>query len=1730
MQHNADIVKKLGVFSIIFLITFISGLKAQNRTDLHWYFGNSSANLQFDKGGRGAYLENNQAVPFGIGGSAVVSNQITGNLIFYTDGVNLYDRTHQIVPNGDLITVAGGTFNQSAAASPITGIDNQYYIFSNTDTEIFAAIADQSLQGNALAGNPTLGEVTTKMISMGLTNPSQAMTVIPNGANNRFWLITQDRSTFDYRVTELDAAGTFPTTTFNFNSPTNPGSAASSFSFNADSSLIAVSPADPNRNVVILDFDTGTGTLSFNRQINNTGFNDGGATAVYDVAWSNDGTKLYLSRFGSVAGNNADLLQFDFLDTLENVNSILSSNVYRSFGIKRAPDNRIYHLYRLNNGDPVRMGVINETDSTFDAVQYDSIVFENLDLDARQFPEFAPSERIILSEFGFTYLDSCFMSTTKFIPTIVPSPTNVTWDFGDGQFSNDHSPVHMYDAAGAFNVSLTADINGQSFQTSQIVQILQNDLMVNLGNDTTICPGEVLELDAGMNAIRFLWSTGETTQTIQVDTTGTYWVEATASTGCTSFDEIVVTTYRDTTVFYNQWYFGERAGIEFDPPVRALADENIMDSPEGCASFSDVNGDLLFYTNGNTVWNKEHEIMQNGEMIGGDSTSTQSAIAIRAPYESTIYYIFTTNEIEADSTFTSYSIVDMKNDGANGMVVAKNIPLYMNSTERLTVTDFFSNISVLGHEHGNNTFRQYPVTLTGIGTPIYHPVGTIHSTNSDDFAKGYMKFNSQDSRIAVPLQEETENFVEIFDFNDLIDSISNPRRINIDEPAPARIYGVEFSPDGTELFVTTQTQLIQFNLDSLDTDNEIADVEATKQVVTTGTNFGALQLGPDGQIYMAVDGETTIPRIGSPNSEMASTQDFDLLGRTSRLGLPAFSQMQPPNLIEPSISITAGCAGQISVFNATGRDQSIETFTWDVGVPGQAPFTDQMFEYTYTQPGTYNVTLLLSNRCDVDTVLMETVEIFAAPETPTNPSALPFCDGPVDIEAWPIDDPTLTFNWSTGETTRIITVNEPSTVSVNIVNSNGCVSDTVTTVVIDARPFLDLGNDLVICQNENIADLDAENPGATYTWTIDNAAAGTQRFQAVDTSVPGTFLYEVTVIDPISFCTNSDQISITIQEEPDVTIVATQTTGCGNDDGAIDITINSTGNFSYTINGPSGITPAPIDAPLTVPQFSGLAPGNYDITVTNNVSGCTYSEVIQIEDNTTIGVTATPLPDCGTDGDVELVITNLPDLTSPTVFVTIQDQNGQFVTDDRATYDGSTAFVVTPEFTAATPYLVTNIAAGSYFVSLQENGGNGCLTTTTFTLNESFPEPDVSLDQNQSVCGVNDPVFVTNNTGSSLTYVWTLVSGPGNLISSAGNEAQVNGNATLQVEISGTGFCPRTEQINVTFNPELEGEIQVIGDPCDGSIDLSVVIDNGSGDFSYNWNNGAGSTPLISVDVSNTYVVTVRDRVSGCEESFTADVVIEDELDVVINTEPDCDNNGDLLLIAESTRADVSYSWTNPANEVISNNDVAVINSSGLYTVTVTSDNGVCQITEGFNAIVAPLDESQINVSTGANFCSRDTENAGVTLRAGPGFNAYEWRLLPETDIIGTDSLLTVFEEGRYEVSITIGSSCVSRVITVTESCAPRIDLPNAFSPNGDAVNEQFFAFPNVYVTDFEIFLYNRWGELIFYSADQNFRWDGNFNNKPVPVDTYTYIIRFKSSLDTAVEENIQRGTVTLIR
>src|SRR5690606_25025172 len=212
------------------------------------------------------------------------------------------------------------------------------------------------------------------------------------------------------------------------------------------------------------------------------------------------------------------------------------------------------------------------------------------------------------------------------------------------------------------------------------------------------------------------------------------------------------------------------------------------------------------------------------------------------------------------------------------------------------------------------------------------------------------------------------------------------------------------------------------------------------------------------------------------------------------------------------------------------------------------------------------------------------------------------CDGPLTLIA-DADEPDLVYAWSTGESTRTIEVSQQAIYTVTITNAVGCTSS-ASILVAENRPIVELGADLTLCQDTPAAALDAQNPGATYQWSIDGVNTGTSRTQAVNTTIPGTYEYRVEVTDPITSCTIADSLTLTINQTPVFTATAFNTSICGADDGRIELNIDepSASLFTYDITGSSSTitlsdrpaNPSPA-APYTA---TPLAPGTYGVTVT----------------------------------------------------------------------------------------------------------------------------------------------------------------------------------------------------------------------------------------------------------------------------------------------------------------------------------------------------------------------------------------------------------------------------------------------------------------------------------------------------------------------------------------------------
>tara|TARA_Y100000815_G_C13345250_1_gene501795 strand:+ start:1204 stop:3882 length:2679 start_codon:yes stop_codon:yes gene_type:complete len=359
----------------------------------------------------------------------------------------------------------------------------------------------------------------------------------------------------------------------------------------------------------------------------------------------------------------------------------------------------------------------------------------------------------------------------------------------------------------------------------------------------------------------------------------------------------------------NTWYFGRNAGITFNTSPPTAISGGKINTFEGCATISDVNGDLLFYTDGTTVYNSNHQVMLNGTGLLGDASSTQSALIIPKPLDENVYYVFTVDNFLDDVNHgVNYSIVDFRSTPL-GEVTSKNIPLLNYSSEKLsavvkgcdTETVWMVTLSSANQsaDANLNTFYAFEITDAGVNTNAV--TSTVSMAVNDD--RGNLKFSPDGKKLACA---NASSGLYLMDFDSQTGRVANPLYIDMRSTNYAA-YGVEFSPNNRFLYVHSSndartnmppsahfSSLFQYDLDS-------ADIEAS-QVILDEQNYyrGSLQLGPDGKIYRALSanydqGLSYLGVIEDPNEKGLAANYIDRAiplapGTVSFQGLPPFNQ------------------------------------------------------------------------------------------------------------------------------------------------------------------------------------------------------------------------------------------------------------------------------------------------------------------------------------------------------------------------------------------------------------------------------------------------------------------------------------------------------------------------------------------------------------------------------------------------------------------------------------------------------------------------------------------------------------------------------------------------------------------------------------------------------------------------------------------------------------------------
>lgn len=416
---------------------------------------------------------------------------------------------------------------------------------------------------------------------------------------------------------------------------------------------------------------------------------------------------------------------------------------------------------------------------------------------------------------------------------------------------------------------------------------------------------------------------------------------------------------------YNNWYFGQKAGLSFNnpanQPVSNILTNSVMKADGGCSSICDSAGNLLFYTNGVTVYNRNHEVMWKGDGLAGISTIVgyrypgfQNCIIIQHPAGNGLYYIFTTNnDIDDPGYGYRYSIVDMKRDNGNGEVTAKNILLSSACTDRLTAARHADGVSVwlITNNRFSNIFNTWLITCNGLQPdPVVSEAGEVLGSYSTDWSpiSGIMKVSPDGKQLCQTHSDggsdgdsDPTRFFQLFDFDNSSGKISNPRKISYDEE---HTISCEYSPDSKYLYVTRsklrRSQPGQYSIDQLEAKpgTEAAIISSRIRITTCGgsacgNDFETLQTGPDGKIYLNRQHSAKLSVISYPNIKgIGCNLEPDKIDLTRSSGpLPNMindGPVDPYNNFNPVI--TDSCNGIVQFNGQTVMAGPVQWF-WDFG-------------------------------------------------------------------------------------------------------------------------------------------------------------------------------------------------------------------------------------------------------------------------------------------------------------------------------------------------------------------------------------------------------------------------------------------------------------------------------------------------------------------------------------------------------------------------------------------------------------------------------------------------------------------------------------------------------------------------------------------------------------------------------------------------------------------------------
>ena len=1146
----------------------------------------------------------------------------------------------------------------------------------------------------------------------------------------------------------------------------------------------------------------------------------------------------------------------------------------------------------------------------------------------------------------------------------------------------------------------------------------------------------------------------------------------------------------------DNWFFGWEEAVNFASGNPVIVNGSAMAANYGSTSLSDSLGNLLFYSDGQEVYNRLNLRMPHGDSLLSSGIATSPCIGFRMPGSLKKYFLFTVAGAPTTKWKPSvnYSVIDMSLDGGLGDIVAfqKNVPL-------LAADSAYQTIGAVRHgsldaywvfvrNHGTpNKMYAFLVDVTGVHTT---PVVSLSYLNFNVVANGQseiIKISPDGKYLLYAARNSPSGHygkVELYAVDNLTGQLT---QILLFDTGTMNM-GAEFSANSEFLFMSNTiwsmslemyiSEIRQYDLKKINDVTQFQNYAYPMVEDTSDWFYGNQLLANNGKIYFI----HSLGDYGTQISYLGVINYPYLQGAASNIQLQAIQLINAsmeglPTFVSSYAALfdwTGNCVADSVSFHSHFYPPP-SSFLWNFGDPSSGSANTSNLanpRHVYYAAGEYTVTVTAVFPNGTAETATRKITVSAGPNIEIG-DTLYVCPG----DSIPLT-PGSGFSeylWSNGSQASTIYAKNTGVYWVRVRNQGDCAS--IDSVLILNFSAITLYSDSIVISpttcNANTGAITGLNvqglPPFSYTW---KNGGGTIVGHDLDLFHLPVNNYTLWVTDSAGCITPSKMYTIKNVGDSLILSVDHSDAHCSKPDGTI--TVNATAGLTnmlfYALDTNNFLSNKGL--------FTHLSPGSYQVWVKDSL-GCK-----KVYDGNPVIILNSPGPSVEPpvvvdetegqgNGNISIVTVSLSDSVWYSVNGNIQLNNGNF----------------------------SNLSAGSYSCKVSDK--YGCDTVFNVTIQ------NITIIHLQAIAG--DGSACLGNVA-----VLPLLANSFSHVSSFDSRLKYNKSLV-------------TCQNYLNANPALADSLRVDLFPTLGELSLTwtgknpVNLPDGSTLVELSFASLMSGQDSLKWDISPgicTFLDSLGNRITPEFKQGQVRVYSIPEADIA-GSDNVCEGS-ELQLMAlyhpGSGNGTISYLWNGPAgfsghNPLITISPATAANA-GQYSLLV-SDTNQCQ---GSYSVAVSIIPTPVSGFPGDTLFFDETR----TLEATPGYDRYTW-----SSGDSTYSVL-VTAEGWFKVTLQTAEGCIATDSVMMLYAFVPLSMPNAFTPDGDGLNDEFrpVTVPEK-ISSFSMYIYDKWGKMLFFTSDFSHCWDGTINGTPAPLGVYSYTLTYGNP---SGEKRKKMGLVTLVR